>query len=113
MYPKFGDIYYAILSGHYPNSVQTGTRPVLIAQNNTGNKYSPTVTVIPVTKKHKASYMPTHIDIDYSGGLAYNSVLMVEQIQTISKDQLVSRVGKLDKSYYEQIKKALSIQCPF
>lgn len=114
VFPKFGDVYYANLQAEN-SSIQFGVRPVLIAQNDTGNKYAPTVTIIPFTGKHKAVYMPTHIVIDnyIECGLFYSSILMVEQIRTISKDQLICRIGSLPKEYYPAIGQALNTQCPF
>ena len=117
---SFGDICFAYMNSKAEetqthSSVQSGLRPVLIAQNDIGNKYSTTVTVIPFTGKKKASYMPTHIAVDdfIECGLTYKSVLMVEQIQTISKNNVISHIGRLPEKYYPEIAKAINIQCPF
>lgn len=88
-----GDIYYANISGNV-GSVQGKSRPVLIVQNDIGNKYSPTVIALPLTTQHKR-YMPTHVYI--SGyGLKKPSVIMAEQILTIDKSQLTSFIGHIN-----------------
>ena len=111
--PKFGELYYAFLVGE--GSIQNGIRPVLIAQNNVGNKHSPTITVIPITSKNKAEYLPTHVFVkDYiECGLGTTSTIMVEQIQTIPKNNLQSKIGVIPESYLAKIGQAISIQMPF
>ena len=111
--PKFGELYYALLIGE--GSIQNGLRPVLVAQNDIGNKFSPTITIIPLTTKNKAAYMPTHIYVgDYNEcGLGTTSTIMVEQIQTIPKTRLQSKIGVLPKKYYDEIASAINIQMPF
>lgn len=112
--PKFGEIYFAeLVGGHH---IQSGIRPVVIAQNNVGNRYSPTVEVIPMTSRvRKASYMPTHVLVHPSrqNGLSRDSVVLAEQVVTISKEQLVGFVGELDSQTIELIGKARAIQSPF
>lgn len=111
--PKFGEIFYADLKRD--GSVQGGCRPVIIAQNDIGNAHSPIVEVIPMTSKHKAEYMPTHVLItaDDISGLDMDSVAMAEQVRVIPKTSLRQRVGQLKHSELVGIGKARSIQSPF
>lgn len=106
---KRGEIYYADLSP-VVGSEQDGIRPILIIQNNKGNKYSPTVIGIAITSKEKNN-LPTHIKIvdEYKYGLPKNSVILVEQIRTLDKSRLKEKVGVLDFNTMEQVKKALKI----
>lgn len=99
-----GDIYYADLSPTV-GSEQFGLRPVLIIQNNTGNKYSPTTLIAPLTTKHK-THMPTHVDIELQS-LPAKSVVMLEQIRCIDRRRLYEYVGKIDKPLMNQIEKAI------
>ena len=105
-----GDIYYADL-GDVVGSEQFGLRPVVIVQNNLGNKYSKTVIVLPITSKIKKE-LPTHVKISGSKyGLEKDSVVLAEQIRTIDKSRLISKVGRLDKKVLDEIKQALIISC--
>lgn len=106
---KRGEIYYADLSP-VVGSEQDGIRPILIIQNDKGNKYSPTVIGIAITSKEKNN-LPTHIKIidEYKYGLPKNSVILVEQIRTLDKSRLKKKVGVLDFNTMEQVKKALKI----
>ena len=111
--PKFGDIYFAKL---IPNgAVQGGSRPVLISQNDIGNKHSPSVEIIPLTSKIKASHMPTHTLIKASdlNGLNTDSVVLSEQTQTINKTQLWKRLGRLTLQELAEVGRARRIQSPF
>ena len=93
--PKRGEIYYADLSP-VVGSEQGGIRPVLIVQNDIGNKYSPTIIVAAITSKIDQAKMPTHIELDaYSHGLAKDSVVLLEQIRTIDKRRLRDKIGGL------------------
>lgn len=106
---KRGDIYYADLSP-VVGSEQGGLRPVLIIQNDVGNKYSPTVIAAAITSKLGKSKMPTHIDV-YADrfGLAKDSVILLEQIRTIDKKRLKEKMGHLDSGIMEQVNTALSV----
>lgn len=103
-----GDIYYADLSP-VVGSEQSGIRPVLIIQNDIGNKFSPTIIAIAITSRQKAK-LPTHIEIEGTKyGLDKDSVILAEQIRTLDKARLKSKVGTLDKDTMEKVKKALEI----
>lgn len=96
-----GDIYYASLDP-IVGSEQNGTRPVVIIQNDIGNKYSPTVLVAPLTSKIKSKpHLPTHVLVK-SEHIKHNSIVLLEQIRVLDKSRLISYVGTLTK---EEIKK--------
>ena len=104
-----GEIYYADLSP-VVGSEQVGVRPVLIVQNDVGNKYSPTVIAAAITSQKEKSKLPTHIEINAQNcGLAKNSVVLLEQIRTIDKKRLKERMGMLDEDAMYQVNSALSI----
>ena len=104
-----GEIYYADLSP-VVGSEQGGVRPVLIVQNDVGNKYSPTVIAAAITSQKEKSKLPTHIEIDAQNcGLAKNSVVLLEQIRTIEKKRLKERMGMLDEDAMYRVNSALSI----
>ena len=104
-----GEIYYADLSP-VVGSEQGGVRPVLIVQNDVGNKYSPTVIAAAITSQKEKSKLPTHIEINAQNcGLAKNSVVLLEQIRTIDKKRLKERMGMLDEDAMYQVNSALSI----
>ena len=103
-----GDIYYADLSP-VVGSEQGGVRPVLIVQNDIGNKYSPTVIAAAITSQTGKARLPTHISVQTDGGLAKNSVILLEQIRTIDKRRLREKMGTLDADSMSQVNKALSI----
>ena len=106
---KRGDIYYADLSP-VVGSEQGGIRPVLIVQNDVGNKYSPTVIAAAITSQKEKSKLPTHITLESEGcGLSKESVVLLEQIRTIDKRRLKERMGQLDDGSMERVDKALSI----
>lgn len=105
-----GEIYYADLSP-VVGSEQSGIRPILIIQNDIGNKFSPTIIGVPITSKAKAN-MPTHIEIEGSKyGLEKNSIILAEQIRTLDKSRLKEKVGTLDKDVLDRVKKAVEISC--
>lgn len=108
---KRGDIYLADL-GEGIGSEQHGVRPVLVVQNNIGNKYSPTVTVLPITTKiHKSRGLPTHVMIDHVGGLDEKSSIMAEQISTIDKTKLFTYIGTIpEDAMKKDINEAIRIQ---
>ena len=100
------EVYYADLSPVI-GSEQGGTRPVLVIQNDTGNKVSPTIIVAAITSRQKKLKMPTHVRIKLEEGhLPKNSMAMLEQIRTIDKERLKSHVGKIDKQSAEAIERA-------
>ena len=102
-----GDIFYADL-GEFKGSEQGGRRPVIIIQNDTGNKHSPTVIVAIITSQFK-NHLPTHVDI-HGFGLDRNSTIMLEQIRTLSKkDRLLDYVGTVDKDMMKKVNKACLI----
>ena len=93
---KRGDMFYADLSPVI-GSEQGGTRPVLIIQNDTGNKYSPTVIAAAITSQIGKNKLPTHIEIDSKDvGLKSDSVVLTEQIRTIDKSRLKEKIGHID-----------------
>ena len=105
---KRGDIFYADLSP-VVGSEQGGVRPVLIVQNDIGNKYSPTVIAAAITSQINKAKLPTHIEIcgsDY--GLNKDSVILLEQIRTIDKKRLREKIGHLDDELMEKVNEALS-----
>jgi len=106
---KRGDIYYADLSPVI-GSEQGGLRPVLIVQNDVGNKYSPTVIAAAITSQQTKSNLPTHIKINATGcGLSKDSIVLLEQIRTIDKQRLKEKMGSLDYNSMSGINRALSV----
>lgn len=109
MIVRRGDIYYADLSPVI-GSEQGGIRPVLIVQNDIGNKYSPTVIAAAITSQINKAKLPTHIELSSKDfGLPKDSVILLEQIRTIDKKRLKEKIGHLDDSYMKDIDEALSI----
>ena len=106
---KRGDIYYADLSP-VVGSEQGGTRPVLIVQNDVGNKYSPTVIAAAITSQKYKTKLPTHISVNAGGGgLQKDSIVLLEQVRTIDKQRLKERMGNLPQEEMEKINRALSV----
>lgn len=106
---KRGDIYYADLSPVI-GSEQGGVRPVLIVQNDVGNKYSPTVIAAAITSQINKAKLPTHIEISaLEYGLLKDSVILLEQIRTIDKKRLREKIGRLDDELMEKVNEALGI----
>lgn len=106
---KRGDIYYADLSP-VVGSEQGGLRPVLIVQNDVGNKYSPTVIAAAITSKLGKTKLPTHIDVFAEKvGLQRDSVVLLEQIRTIDKTRLKEKMGHLDDNMMHQVDEAITI----
>ncbi|MBR5613949.1 MAG: type II toxin-antitoxin system PemK/MazF family toxin [Clostridia bacterium] len=109
MVVKRGDIYYADLSP-VVGSEQGGVRPVLIIQNDIGNKYSPTVIATAITSQINKAKMPTHIELDANEyGLSKDSVVLAEQIRTIDKRRLKEKIGHLDERLMTRVNEALEI----
>lgn len=106
---KRGDIYYADLSP-VVGSEQGGMRPVLIVQNDTGNRHSPTVIAAAITSQTGKARLPTHIELNaHSVGLSRDSVILLEQIRTIDKSRLRERMGKLDDDTMSAVDSALAV----
>ena len=106
---KRGDIYYADLSP-VVGSEQGGLRPVLIVQNDIGNRYSPTVIAAAITSKLGKNKLPTHIDIYASEvGLAKDSIVLLEQIRTLDKRRLREKMGHLNESVMARVNDAIQV----
>lgn len=106
---KRGEIYYADLSP-VVGSEQGGIRPVLIVQNDVGNKHSPTVIAAAITSKQEKTKLPTHISVQASScGLAKDSVVLLEQVRTLDKRRLKERMGELDSGSMQQVNDALQV----
>ena len=104
-----GDVFYADLNPVI-GSEQGGVRPVLIIQNDIGNKYSPTVIVSAITSRIKKAKLPTHVEIPSGNGkLDKDSVVLLEQIRTLDKRRLQRHITSLDKSTIEKVNKAIEI----
>ena len=106
---KRGDIYYADLSP-VVGSEQGGVRPVLIIQNDVGNRFSPTVIAAAITSRLSKMKLPTHIPIEARGsGLAKDSVVLLEQVRTLDKRRLREKMGSVDVQAMKEINRALSV----
>ena len=106
---KRGDIYYADLSP-VVGSEQGGLRPVLIVQNDVGNRYSPTVIAAAITSKMSKARLPTHIDIYAKEvGLAKDSVILLEQVRTLDKRRLREKMGHLEEDTMKRVNEAISV----
>lgn len=104
-----GDIYYADLSP-VVGSEQGGIRPVLIVQNDVGNRFSPTVIVAAITSQKDKAKLPTHIQLNSTGsGLARESIVLLEQIRTLDKRRLKERMGRLDEASMRRIDRAIQV----
>lgn len=106
---KRGDIFYADLSP-VVGSEQGGVRPVLVVQNDVGNKYSPTIIIAAITSQINKAKLPTHVEVigdDY--GLSKDSVVLLEQVRTIDKRRLKERIGHLDETLMNRVDEALRI----
>lgn len=109
MIVKRGDIFYADLSPVI-GSEQGGVRPVLVVQNDVGNKYSPTVIVAAITSQINKAKLPTHLEISATEyGLSKDSVVLLEQVRTIDKKRLREKLGHLDEEMMHKVDEALSI----
>ena len=106
---KRGEIYYADLSP-VVGSEQGGVRPVLIVQNDIGNRHSPTVIAAAITSRQDKNRLPTHIEVQADKcGLARDSIVLLEQIRTIDKKRLGDKMGELDHNSMNKVNTALSI----
>lgn len=110
---KRGEIYFANLNP-VVGSEQGGVRPVLILQNDTGNKYSPTTIVAAVTSRHKRARLPTHVPLAArEGPLDKDSVVLLEQVRTIDKSRLKEKIGKLSPEELAEVQDALKLSLGF
>jgi mRNA interferase MazF len=106
---KRGDVYFADLSP-VVGSEQGGVRPVLIIQNDIGNRFSPTVIVAAITAQIQKAKLPTHVEIDAKKyGFERDSVILLEQIRTIDKQRLTDKITHLDDEMMDQVDEALQI----
>ncbi len=104
-----GDVYYADLRP-VVGSEQGGVRPVLVIQNDVGNKYSPTIICAAITSQINKAKLPTHVEIDSQQyALVKDSVVLLEQLRTIDKSRLKEKICRLDQKSMEKIDKALLI----
>lgn len=110
---KRGDIFYADLSPVI-GSEQGGVRPVLIIQNDVGNKYSPTVIVAAITSQINKAKIPTHIELDQKTyNLPKDSVILLEQIRTIDKRRMKEKITSLSNEKMKEINRAILISLGF
>jgi len=106
---KRGDVYFADLSP-VVGSEQGGVRPVLVIQNDIGNRFSPTVIVAAITAQIQKAKLPTHVEIDAKRyGFERDSVILLEQIRTIDKQRLTDKITHLDDEMMEKVDEALQI----
>ena len=109
MIVKRGDVYFADLSP-VVGSEQGGVRPVLVIQNNIGNRFSPTVIIAANTAQIQKAKLPTHVEIDAKRyGFERDSVILLEQIRTIDKQRLTDKITHLDDEMMEKVDEALQI----
>nr|WP_106781581.1 type II toxin-antitoxin system PemK/MazF family toxin [Lysinibacillus timonensis] len=109
MIVKRGDVFFADLSP-VVGSEQGGTRPVLIIQNDIGNRFSPTVIIAAITAQIQKAKLPTHVEIDAKKyGFERNSVILLEQLRTIDKSRLTDRITQLDEELMDKVDDALEI----
>ena len=109
MIVKKGDLFFADLSP-VVGSEQGGIRPVLVVQNDVGNKYSPTVIAAAITSKMGKTKLPTHIDVPGDdAGLAKDSIILLEQIRTIDKRRLKEKMGHLDDATMSSVNNAIEV----
>ena len=109
MIVRRGDLYYADLSP-VVGSEQGGVRPVIVVQNDIGNKYSPTIIVAPVTSQMNKAKLPTHVKLKGNKyGLPKNSVALMEQLRTIDKTRLREKIGTFSADIMSKIDEAISI----
>ena len=114
--PQRGEIWFAKFGNHPGTSVQAGCRPALVVSNDVANRYSATVTVIPMTTRMKKEYLPTHVVVRASnvnamaGQQLRSSMLLAEQVTTIGKDALVGCVGRIKEDKLKEAETALLVQ---
>ncbi|HEY4566113.1 PemK family transcriptional regulator [Planococcaceae bacterium Storch 2/2-2] len=106
---KRGDVFFADLSP-VVGSEQGGTRPVLIIQNDIGNRFSPTVIVAAITAQIQKAKLPTHVEIEASKhGFERDSVILLEQVRTIDKSRLTDKITHLDEALMKEVERAIEI----
>jgi mRNA interferase MazF len=105
---KRGDIFYADLDP-VQGSEQGGLRPVVIIQNDKGNKYSPTTIAVALTSNVHKNFLPTHVRTDNWAGLPKDSVILAEQVRTIDKSRLRDKIGHLSPRMMEEVEQALTV----
>ena len=103
-----GDIFYANLNPAI-GSEQADIRPVLIVQNNIGNRYSPTIVIVPITCILKKSCLPTHVIIPSSSGIEIDSMALVEQIRTIDRSRFREYIGRINSRIQSKVDAALAV----
>ena len=104
-----GDIYYANMEPHV-GSEQGGERPVVVLQNDTGNKYSPTLIIATITSRvNKKRHLPTHVLLDHNPGLKVPSIVQLEQIFTLDKQRVQRFVGRTSEKEMNQIEMAIKV----
>ena len=103
---KLGDIFYANLNPTI-GSEQDGIRPVLVIQNNKGNKFSPTVVVIPITSSMYKNDLPIHVVLKNTKGLDKLSIALIEQIRTVDKSRLIRKVTRISDEDLDKVKLAI------
>lgn len=109
MIVKRGDVYFADLSP-VVGSEQGGVRPVLVIQNDIGNRFSPTVIIAAITAQIQKAKLPTHVEIDAKRyGFERDSVILLEQIRTIDKQRLTDKITHLDDEMMEKVDEAVQI----
>ena len=110
---KRGEMYYADLSP-VVGSEQGGIRPILIVQNDVGNKYSPTIIGVAITSQINKAKLPTHVELNSATyGLPKDSVILTEQVRTLDKQRLINKIGELDDLKLKEVNKALLISLGF
>jgi mRNA interferase MazF len=106
---KRGDVFFADLSPVI-GSEQGGTRPVLVIQNDIGNRFSPTVIIAAITAQIQKAKLPTHVEINAARyGFERDSVILLEQVRTIDKSRLTDKITQLDEFLMEQVDEALEV----
>lgn len=106
---KRGELYYADLSP-VVGSEQGGVRPILVVQNDIGNKYSPTIIAAAITSKLDKAKLPTHIELSCCEyGLEQDSIILLEQIRTLDKRRLTRKIGELSEYKMAQVERAMMI----
>ena len=104
---KRGDLVYVNFSP-VMGSEQDGIRPAVIIQNDVGNKFSPTIIILPITSRNK-KLLPTHISINDIYGLPKKSIILVEQIRTVDKKRIMKKIGKIDSFLLNKVSEALKV----
>lgn len=105
---KRGDIFYANLNPAI-GSEQADIRPILVVQNEMGNKYSPTIVIVPISCNLKKRSLPTHVTIPHLSGLKSKSIALVEQIRTIDRSRFREYIGRIDSRVQSRVDTALAV----